>query len=273
MWVLSCIIEPMSQSPSSQRPGEVLGLRPETWDVIGTLATTLAFLVAAAAAFVAYRQLRQTAEARLDQNRPYVLVRVESSPISLHLIDLLIENVGVAPARNVTLDIDPPLVRAKEVDEYPIAQSRLLTAPISQLPPGFSLRTFFDSAIERHGADVPTAHDVTVTYEDGHGHSWTEHSVLDFTLLKGLLVTETYNVHHIAKALQETNKLLKQSELLRGDVVNAVVESREDFVARQRALREKHEQAMAEWEVRAKAQREAQAKKANEPGDESAPAP
>lgn len=247
---------------------EVLGLRAEEWDVIGTLVTTLAFLVAAAAAFLAYRQLRHAGEVRLEQSRPYVLVTVDNNPANFHIIDLLVENVGAGPARDVTLKIDPPLRRVKETADYKLSESRLFTDPIPLLPPGFTLRTFFDSAIDRNGADVPKTHDVTVTYNDGHGHEWTEHSVLDFSLLEGLLFTETYEVHHVAKALQETNKLLKQSKLLKGDIINAVVETREDYTARRTAEREEHERAMAEWEERRKAQREAEAVEPSEPEDD-----
>lgn len=257
-----CIIGPMDDGTADT---EVFGLATAMWDVIGTLATTLAFLVAAAAAMVAYRQLRHMEAARLDQSRPYVLVTVDNNPAAFHVIDLVVENAGAGPARDVVIKVDPPLTRVKEEKDYKLSESRLFSAPVPVLPPGFKIRTFFDSAIDRSSADVPQTHNVTITYNDGHGHEWTEHSVLDFSLLEGLQYTEVYEVHHVAKALQETNKLLKNSRLLKGDVVNAVVEPRDEYMARRKAEYEERQRTMAEWNERAKAQREA---RANESGGE-----
>lgn len=67
---------------------------------------------------------------------------------------------------------------------------------------------------------------VTLKYHDGHGHSWTENGTLDLDLLEGALMTETYNVHHVAKSLREIEKALKKSKTL-GGFVEVATEPRE----------------------------------------------
>lgn len=239
--------------PSEQPTHEILGLSPEAWDVLGTALTALAFLVAAVAAWVAYRQLKANQETRLDQTRPYVLVTADSDPDHMHLLDVIVQNVGSGPARNVSIKIDPPLLRAREDSQFSLADSRIFSAPIPMLPPGFKLRTFFDSAIERNDVDMPKTHDVTVTYEDGHGHRWKESSVLDLSLHEGLLYTETYTMHHVGKALRDILALLKKSSTLTQAPLHVAVENRDDYVARRDAAREKQREAREALEQRLRA--------------------
>lgn len=262
----ACVIAAATELPSQGvGGGDVFGLPIETWDVIGTIVTALAFLAAAVGAWAAYGQLRSTEATRLDQNRPYVLVTADNNPTAFHIIDLIVENVGAGPARDVVIKIDPPLRRVREDADYKLAESRLFTEPIPVLPPGFKLRTFFDSAIDRNGADVPKSHRVTITYNDGHGHKWTESSVLDFNLLEGLLYTETYNTHHVAAALRDMKNLLDRSKLLKGDGVHAIVETRDEYNGRLQARREEHERMTAEWERQRQEQRGATEAQADVP--------
>ncbi len=109
------------------------------------------------------------------------------------------------------------------------------------LPPRYRLRTFFDSAIERNGAEgsgLPDTHEVTIEYHDGRGNSWREQSVLDMTIHDGLLFTEEYGVHHAARALREIKDVLKKSKTLHQSPIEVAVEARSEHVDRVRAERE-----------------------------------
>lgn len=229
---------------------DVFGLRPEVWDVIGTIVTSLAFLAAAAAAWVAYRQLKANQAARLDQSRPYVMVTADNNPSNPHILDVVIQNVGNGPARDVSISVDPPLKRAKGGEGYELANSRLFTEPIPVLPPDFKMRTFFDTAIDRNGAEVPATHGVTLSYHDGHGHRWDESSVLDFSLHDGLLYTETYTIHHIGKALRDMLAVLKKSKTLTNEPLHVAVEGRDEYVARRDRSHQDHRRAIEAAERR-----------------------
>ena len=112
------------------------------------------------------------------------------------------------------------------------------------MPPGYDLRTFFDNMRERHNTDLPKRYTFTVSYDDGHGHSWTEANVVDLGLLDDLLFTEVFSVHHVAKTLRELEKHLKGARLLKG-YISATVETRQE-----RADREEREWAEHEEMVR-----------------------
>ena len=128
------------------------------------LTTAGALIATALTAYIASRQYRQgekirrehaeqAEQARLDQARPYVLLTVDAAEVSVHLIDLVLSNVGVGPARDVRITVTPPLARANETTSYPLHKARVFTEPIEMLPPGFQQRIFFDSAADRRAAD------------------------------------------------------------------------------------------------------------------------
>ena len=190
----------------------------------------LATLTAVSAVIVAWFQLRdsrtavkeqsrQAEQAALDQSRPYVLLNVDVGRDSIHTMDLVLLNVGAGPAYDVAISVDPPLRRADEVEGEVLAQARLFTRPIAMMPPGYQLRSWFDTAIARSGrTDLPEVHRVTINYHDGRGHEWTETTVLDLGIPNGLLFIEEYNIHHAAKALREIAKLLKSSAIMKGNL-------------------------------------------------------
>lgn len=211
----------------------------------------LATLTAVVAVIVAWIQLgegreaareqaEQAAQAALDQARPYVLVSATTSPISIHFIDLVVENVGAGPAYDVEITVDPLMLRANTAG-MELGNARIFSKPIKMLPPRYEMRSFFDSALERNQhPELPEVHDVTIRYHDGRGHSWTEELIIDLTLPQGLLFTEEYSMHHLAKAVREIEKHIKKSPLTNG-TVEAVVEGREE--RRQRQVAERQEQA------------------------------
>lgn len=227
---------------------DLLGVSGETWETIGNIATGGGFLLAGLSAMVAAGQLWYTRQSRLDQNRPYVVLTFEQGRTLFNLVDILIRNVGAGPAYDVRISIDPPLQRAKEVDNMPIAGARYFNEPVPLMPPGYELRTFFDDMRERQEGVVPNAYTVTLEYHDGHGHSWKESSVQDLDLMNDLLFGEIYEVHHAAKALREISKLLGKSPLLKGDL-DVTTETRETRVERKRAEHQAWKERIAAHEA------------------------
>jgi hypothetical protein len=238
---------------STSAVADVWGLAPAEWAVIGVLLTGGGLLAAGVAAFIAARQYSQNKDVRLDQSRPYVLVTAEPSAVSRHFIEIVIQNVGAGPARNVCIKVTPPLRAARHNAQHSLENARVFTEAIDMLPPGFQIRMHFDSALERYGQDLPPRHVAQVTYSDGHGHWWDERNVLDMELQRGMLFTEEYNAHHAAKALREIAKTLKGASVLDG-VIEAVVEDRATRRDRVKGEREEQQRAWEAMEARLRAQ-------------------
>jgi hypothetical protein len=215
---------------------EVLGVAVETWDAIGSIATAAGVLAAGVGSWFAYGQWKQGQATRLDQSRPYVVVTIEQGRTMFGLIDIVIRNVGAGPAHNVTIKPDPPLERAQPTQSVAasIASVRYFNEAIPLMPPGYELITFFDRMSERCEANppLPERYTFTVSYDDGHGNSWTEDNIIDLGLQHDLLFSEVYTEHHIADALRDIRTQLKRSPLMQGQVA-ATVETLSDQVARE----------------------------------------
>lgn len=197
------------------------GLTATEWSAVAALATIATALVAAITAFLILRQLHaareQLSEARkaqAEQERPYVIVSIDRSEAGSQLMDLVIQNIGKTPAHNLRLSFDPVPIRAKETPGLELANTRLFNEPLPLLPPGRVIRTFFDSAIDRKDSELHSEYNVQVTYENTSGERWKEDSVLDLDVLKGAMFVETYNMHHLAKAVREMGKNLSKASIL-----------------------------------------------------------
>lgn len=213
---------------------EVLGLAPETWDVIGVIVTAGAFFVGSLVGLVAYFQLRQSRDAQRDQARPYVMLTVEPSAVSFGFLELKLQNVGRGPAYDVAIKADPPFVRSDELTQSGkpelggkkhkklLAQTRMFREPIEMLPPGFAMTTFFDSMVDRCKVEdqLPSHHKVTLSYRDRDRQDrwrlrspamYVETHVIDLDLYHDMQYLEVYGIHHAAKALREMKTMWKET--------------------------------------------------------------
>lgn len=222
---------------------EILGLAPDAWQVIGTIATSVGVLTAGGAAAVAAKQYRQSKDAALDATRPYVVITFEPS-LNWGSFDIVVRNVGSGPARDVTIASTPQLERATSTRHVsPIHEALFFNQPTPLMPPGYELATFFDRLSERDKTDLPKRYTFTVTYNDGHGHEWTEENICDLALIDDLLFTEELRVHHVAYALRELRDVVKRSPLLAGEV-DALIETRPERAQREEDERHEHRRLM-----------------------------
>lgn len=232
---------------------EAWGLTATHWTAVAALGTAATALIALVTAWLVLRQLHAAREqltdarrAQAEQERPYVVVSIDSSEASAQLMDLVVENIGRTPARNVRIHLDPSPVRAEETRGLTLAEARIFNEALPLLPPGRTIRTFFDSAIDRKAKDLPAQHVARVTYENSEGECWDEESVLDLDTLRGAMFVDTFGMHHLAKAVREMNKTLGKASILghRGHIeTDTAVEPRADRQERVEAERRESQQA------------------------------
>lgn len=243
-----------------------LGLNADQWELAGTIATALSFVVAAIVASVAVIQLRHSRRIHRDQTRPYMVVTFETGQTSAAFLDLVVKNIGTTPAYNLRIESNPPLARAREEEGWLIAKSRIFSEITPMWAPGFEFRQFFESQLEiagrkkrdkEAGAATSAAYvdrfEITLTYSSAPARSgwwrrrprtWREVQILDPNYGEGSLYTDVYGIHHAADALREIKKILKGAKLDKAREV--IVEDRATMLARVTAER----QAMrAQWDA------------------------
>lgn len=181
---------------------------PSVTDWIGAGAGALAFLIAAAALWIAWGQLKEAASAReqtkkleREKSQPYVVAFLEESAVGSHILDLVVRNYGQTAGRNIRLSFEPTLNRT---DSNGGTEDVVLPDVISFLAPGQEWRTLFDVATERaYREDLPLIYKGVVTYDGLDGEKQTSDVVIDLHPFKARIYPEILGVHHAAKALQD----------------------------------------------------------------------
>jgi hypothetical protein len=174
----------------------------DQWSAVGACATAA---VAVIAACVAYFQVREAKKLRLDQAKPYVVVDIQPSRVSVHLLNLIVENTGATMARNVTFDFNPPL--ESSLQGYEIADSTFARSGLPMIPPRRRHEYLFDSSVGRLNSDLPMKFDVTVRYEDREGKRQEPLKFpIDLSPLYGLRVVQERGLHDIARAVEQIAK-------------------------------------------------------------------
>jgi hypothetical protein len=231
-----------------------------TPDDFGAASGVGTLLVAAGAAFIALRQLRQARELREEEAAPYIVIDV--LPGRGWMLDIAIENIGKTVGRNVRITFDPPVSSTLDGQGYDLADWAPLNQVLDTFAPGRRLTALFDAGPARHQAGLPTKYDVKISCSDSRGRPQpTVHQVVDLAPLYGRMHIAEKGVHDLVK---EVEKLRSAVEKITARPLTVETYDGETMDARRE---EQHE----EWrrQVQAIEEREAAAR-AQEAGEPAA---
>lgn len=215
------------------------GLTSAGWTGIYALLTGILVILACLAAIYTHKQLSAAKLNAQEAIRPYVTVTVEPSLATHRMFDLVIRNVGQRPAVNTTIRMYPLPVRAQETlpNKTRMADMKIINEPITLLAPRQELRVFYDNQADRTGRnDLPTAHEVTLSYSDTSHVEYHGQFSLDLQALAGASTVDVNTLHDIGKSLKQIEKTMSHASLLTKEPqlnVNAVVESHLESLTRQ----------------------------------------
>jgi len=181
---------------------------PITWtDEAQVYLVAAQLVVLIAAAIFAWRQVKEARVLREEQNRPFVVVDVQSDPGSLVYLEVV--NMGTSLACDVRIEIDPPLESAIDI---PVGKLKMLNEGIATLAPGKKYRTFFDQGFRRHeDSDLPMNYAAAVTYTDEKGkRSFKETMSLDLDLYMDIAEVPRHGEHDIHERLKEIRDIFKK---------------------------------------------------------------
>jgi hypothetical protein len=200
-------------------------------------------LVLVAAAIFAWRQVREARVLREEQNRPFVVVDIEVE--SGYMMYLEIVNMGTSLARDVRIEIDPPLESAIDIQ---VNKLKMLNEGIATLAPGKKYRTFFEMSFRRNEdrPDLPLNHKARVRYRDEKGkRSFDETLILDMGQYMHMHTVTRHGIHDVHKQLEAIQKTLKgwSANLGRGMVAMGYEEekAREDEIVNRMEERERED--------------------------------
>jgi hypothetical protein len=180
-------------------------LSPWEWTTADWAGVT--FFAIAAAAFVAWRQVKEAQALREEQARPFVVIDFEPWTV---FIDLKISNVGNTIARDVQFEFDPPLAAAKDerAGLIAVAETNLFKNGIPSLPPGKEITLFFDQFPQRKDKNLPDKYSVDISYTSPSGKKYSERTVLDLGIYFGVGQITRHDIHDVHKQLEKISKTL-----------------------------------------------------------------
>lgn len=179
----------------------------DEWQVFLVAAQLVVLVVAAV---VAWRQVREARELRLEQNRPFVVVDFDLDESKGYLIFFEVTNMGTSLARDVQIEIDPPLESAIDVA---VDKLKMLNEGIATLPPGKKLRTFFDMSFRRNEdrLDLPMNHKATVRYADEkRKRRFIETYDLDLDQYMNMQFVTKRGLHDVYEQLEKIRRVMEK---------------------------------------------------------------
>lgn len=174
-----------------------------TWTQVGLFAAQL--IVLTAAAIFARGQVNEARKLREAQIRPFVVVDLNSDAGSLVFLEVM--NMGATLARDVRIEIDPPLASALDIN---VGKLKMLNEGIATMAPGKKYRTFFDTGQQRGNSDLPMSYVATVTYTgEPDNRTFEETMNLDLDLYMDQSDIRRHGLHDIHAQLGRIERTLR----------------------------------------------------------------
>jgi hypothetical protein len=155
---------------------------------------------------ISRKTLEEMKEARDQDTAPYIFVYLDII-VGKQDIYLFVKNVGKSIANNVKLEFDPPLEISSP--KYKISDRAFIKDGISSMPPGYEIKTLFDSAISYfdNKKNLPLTYKVKISYSGGIEPKTREvRQTLDLSVIKGLIYEKEKTMTNLVNKIEELTK-------------------------------------------------------------------
>jgi hypothetical protein len=177
--------------------------------------TFLTVLFTAVLAFLTYRYVRLTArmvsetrELRLLQTKPKILVYLQSGEDFIGKILLIIENVGLGTAYDVSFICDPNVVFLS----VRIGDIGFIKNGLKMMPPSYTRKTILTYLTGDFEKTINMEIPVRVSYRGEDSQQYEEDFTLRFSEFRNLRASGPAPLHKIAKELEEIRKSVQHIE-------------------------------------------------------------
>ncbi len=153
------------------------------------------------------RSVAEMKEARDQQTRPYVIAYFTIKE-GTGLIYLVLKNIGQSVARDVRFSFDPPLKTSSEATNEMLAKMSFVTEGIQSMPPGYELKTLFDSTVSYlNNEELPQKYRVRIAYYGGISpEERIDEYVLDISAFWGISYTRETTMKDLVKKVDDIGK-------------------------------------------------------------------
>lgn len=159
-------------------------------------------------AVLTHRLVSETRRMRQVQTEPAIAIWAEPSEFGINFLNLVIENVGQGVARNIKLSASPDIHRKPD---RPLSDLGLFKNGLPHLAPRqrikFFLLNVLDGPSKSKGGDLSHLNfQVTATYANSTGATYTESFSIDISALEGFGTIGTPPLISIARDLERLQR-------------------------------------------------------------------
>jgi len=160
-------------------------------------------------AILTWRLTSETIKMRKAQTEPCIAIYLKPSQASIHFLDLIIKNIGMGPAYDVTFKILEEF-ELKEKTDRKISQIDFINEGIKYMPPNHSLETYAFRILGQYNEIIDKAIKIQVSYKNSEKKKIVETTHLNMSQFKG---KQTLGENPL-------NKIAKNIEKIKSDVHN-----------------------------------------------------
>jgi len=193
-------------------------------------------------AFLTWKLVSETKKMREVQTEPRVWVGIYTREESIHLKDLVIQNIGMGPAYNITFEIIPDF---EYLNGKFLSNLNLFKDGLRYLAPNQKVQFFLTNMLENWDKKIKTPFNVGVYYQNSLGRKLEDHYTIDFSLLVGLAYVGEPPLQKIAKNVEEMQKDL--GRVSSGfNRIKTIVYTKQDIDEEEKAILERIKQSREE---------------------------
>ena len=181
-----------------------LGERAAAWNLLFSATVALSTVVYAV---LTWKLVAETRSMRKAQTAPKVAVYYESRDDWMSLLNIVIRNVGMGPAYDIKLSLEPSSDSpGAHLLMTELAARNVFNTGIRFLAPGQQYLSYFTNIAEAAEEKLGARLRVTVQYRTAAGEQQTDQYVLDFAELRGILEVGEPPLTVIARSLDKVAK-------------------------------------------------------------------
>jgi len=194
----------------------IIGANLPMWGILSTIAPAASALATMCLAFAALigittnlRTVNEMEKTRKVQTTPSIVAYFDN-PTSI-LIEFVVKNIGYGAAKEVRLNIDPPLLDHKNRN---ISELSLFKEGIKFFPPNREFRQIVGTSRQFFDKDAPRPlqYELLMSYQDAEGNMYEQAISLDLSVYRDLPIHRESDIDKLTKEVAELRKAIAEHE-------------------------------------------------------------
>jgi len=151
-------------------------------------------------AILTWKLVGETRSLRKVQTDPQVSVFIQHREEFINIIDMVIKNIGLGPAYDITFELDNDIM---DLGKKPISELNYFKSGINYIAPGQTIKFVLTSMLDDFEKKKNICIKINVRYKDKNNNLYQETFSIDFSEYLGILQLSEPPMYKIAKNIEK----------------------------------------------------------------------